>query len=50
MMFHTRSEVDELLRDFEIEQLVEIEEDGTTAIGEAKHWHLFHVVARMADR
>ena len=50
MTFHTREEVDELLRDFDVEQLVEIEEDGTTAIGEAKHWHLFHVVARIADR
>lgn len=46
MTFHTRAEVDELLRDFVLEQLIEIDEAGTTAIGEAKHWHLFHVVAR----
>ncbi len=46
MTFHTRTEVDELLHDFEVEQLVEIDEDGATAVGDAKHWHLFHVVAR----
>jgi tellurite methyltransferase len=46
MTFHTRAEVDELLRDLEIEQLVEIDEDGKTAVGDDKHWHLFHVVAR----
>jgi len=50
MTFHTRSEVEDLLRGYEVEQLLEIEEDGQTAIGEAKHWHLFHVVARIADR
>lgn len=49
MTFHTRAEVDELLRDFEVEQLVEVEEDGTTAVGDAKHWHLFHVVAEVAS-
>jgi len=25
---------------------VEVDEDGTTAVGDAKHWHLFHIVAR----
>ena len=46
MTFHTSAEVDELLGDLEIEQLVEIDEDGKTAVGDDKHWHLFHVVAR----
>jgi SAM-dependent methyltransferase len=49
MTFHTRAEVEELLAGFEVEQLVEIDEDGTTAVGDAKHWHLFHVVARKLD-
>lgn len=46
MSFHTSDEVRELLRGFEIEQLDEIDEDGTTAVGDRKHWHLFHIVAR----
>ena len=28
------------------ERLDEEEEDSTTVVGDAKHWHLFHVVAR----
>ena len=46
MTFLTRGEVDDLLGDYEIEQLIEIDEDGPTATGADKHWHLFHVVAR----
>lgn len=46
MTFLTRSEVDDLLGDYAIEQLIEIDEDGPTATGPDKHWHLFHVVAR----
>jgi hypothetical protein len=45
MTFHTRAEVESLLEGFEVERLDEVEEDGTTAVGTAKHWHLFHVVA-----
>ena len=43
---HGRAEVESLLRPFEVERLDEVEEDGSTAVGEPKHWHLFHVVAR----
>ena len=46
MTFHSRADVNELLHDFEAEQLIEVDEDGVTAVGDAKHWHLFHVVAR----
>jgi SAM-dependent methyltransferase len=42
----TRTEVDRLLASFEVELLEEWEDDGTTALGSPKHWHLFHVVAR----
>ena len=42
----TRTEVDRLLAPFEVELLEEWEDDGTTALGSPKHWHLFHVVAR----
>lgn len=43
---HTRVEVEALLECFEPERLDEVEEDGKTAVGEPKHWHVFHVVAR----
>jgi tellurite methyltransferase len=44
--FHTRDEVLELLGELEIEHFDEVDEDGETAVGDPKHWHLFHVVAR----
>jgi tellurite methyltransferase len=46
LTFVTSRRVSSLLRSFEAERLDEIEEDGTTALGEPKHWHVFHVVAR----
>jgi SAM-dependent methyltransferase len=47
MTFQSRDELDALLSPFEVELLDEIEEDGATALGEPKRWHLFHVVARL---
>jgi len=44
--FHTRDEAAALLREFDVERFDEVEEDSTTALGEPKHWHVFHVVAR----
>jgi tellurite methyltransferase len=41
-----RVDVERLLGPFEVERLSEIEEDGETALGVPKHWHLFHVIAR----
>jgi SAM-dependent methyltransferase len=46
LTFHTRAAVEELLRPLEVERLDEVEEDGTTAIGAPKHWHVFQIVAR----
>jgi hypothetical protein len=46
LTFHTRTEAEALFNGFELERFDEVEEDGQTALGEAKHWHLFHVVAR----
>jgi SAM-dependent methyltransferase len=43
---HTRIEVEALLEPFEIERFEEVEQDGQTALGQQKHWHLFHIVAR----
>jgi microsomal dipeptidase-like Zn-dependent dipeptidase len=42
----TADRVAELLRPFAVESLEEAERDGTLPGGRAKHWHVFHVVAR----
>lgn len=47
MTFHTRAEVEALLSGFEVEFFDEEENDSVTPRGEAKHWHVFHVVARL---
>lgn len=44
--FHTRAQVEALLESFELEHFREVEEDSTTAVGDPKHWHVFHIVAR----
>ncbi|HZB91913.1 MAG TPA: class I SAM-dependent methyltransferase [Stellaceae bacterium] len=44
--FLTRDEILRLLAGFSVEHFEEEETDATTPCGEAKHWHLFHIVAR----
>jgi hypothetical protein len=46
MTFLTRDAAEHLFDGFELERFDELEQDGQTAVGEPKHWHLFHVVAR----
>ena len=46
MSFQTRADAEQLLRGLELERFDEVEEDGQTAVGDPKHWHFFHVVAR----
>ena len=46
MTFHTREEVERLLSDLEIIELEEKEKDKKPAVGELKHWHIFHIIAR----
>lgn len=46
MTFHTRDNVERLLDGLEVERLNEVDADGRTAVGDRKHWHVFHVVAR----
>jgi tellurite methyltransferase len=41
----TRAEVDKLLSDLVVESLDEREQDSQDALGNPKHWHIFHVVA-----
>ena len=45
MTFRTREEVEAMLADFYVLQLREEDADGQ-AVGGAKHWHVFHVIAR----
>lgn len=46
MTHFTRSQLESLLQPFEIEWLQEEDHPGKTAIGEEKHWHIFHIVVR----
>ena len=46
MTFVSRDEALALLDGFELEMFEEEEADGTTPRGNAKHWHIFHIVAR----
>jgi SAM-dependent methyltransferase len=49
MTFQTEAEVRALLAEFEIELFEERDEEGKTALGDSKHWHIFGVVARKLD-
>ena len=46
MTFVSRDEALVLLKGFELEMFEEEEADGVTPRGNAKHWHIFHIVAR----
>ena len=43
---HDRSAIDRLLAGLETELIEEEESDAVTPRGAAKHWHIFHIVAR----
>ena len=46
LLTFSRGQAEALFAAFALERFEEVEENGATAIGESKHWHLFHVVAR----
>ncbi len=46
LTFHSRPELEALLAPLDTELLEEEETDSITPRGAAKHWHLFHIVAR----
>lgn len=46
---HTRAQAESLLGAFEVESFREEERDGETSNGTAKHWHVFHIVARAPE-
>ncbi|MFQ3618153.1 MAG: class I SAM-dependent methyltransferase [Cyanobacteriota bacterium] len=43
---HNCLQVEHLLEPFAVEWLEEENHPGQTALGEEKHWHIFHIVAR----
>jgi tellurite methyltransferase len=46
MSFHPRAAVEEFLRGFELLEVEEEDHPGKTKLGEPKHWHIFHFLAR----
>jgi hypothetical protein len=46
VVVQTRAELRGLLAPFEVELLDEFDQDGKTAVGTRKHWHVYHLVAR----
>lgn len=48
MNFHSRADVERLLRGFDIVEFEEEDHPGKTKLGEPKHWHIFHILARRA--
>lgn len=50
LTFHTRAETLAYFDEFVIDEFSELDEDGTTSMGEAKHWHVFTVIARKQHR
>ncbi|MGD9882574.1 MAG: class I SAM-dependent methyltransferase [Reyranella sp.] len=49
MTFLSRDEALGLLDSFDLEMFEEEEADGVTPRGNAKHWHIFHIVARKRE-
>jgi SAM-dependent methyltransferase len=47
--FFTRGGAEALVNPLEVELFEEEEDDSTTPRGTAKHWHLFHIVARKPE-
>jgi tellurite methyltransferase len=46
MTFFTHEQAQTQLAGLEIVEFEEEDQDGTTARGDAKHWHVYHIVAR----
>lgn len=42
-----RSEVDRLLAPWQLLHFEEADRDGVTSTGESKHWHIYHIIARV---
>jgi tellurite methyltransferase len=44
--FSTQADIERFFTGWEVIQLTEVDEDGQTADGTPKHWHVFHVIAQ----
>ncbi|HET9673500.1 MAG TPA: class I SAM-dependent methyltransferase [Gaiellaceae bacterium] len=49
MTFHSRAAAEALFGGLELERFDEVEEDGQTALGDPKRWHVFHVIAQLPE-
>jgi tellurite methyltransferase len=50
LTFNTRAEIEGVFGEWELIELAEDDEDGHTADGTPKHWHVFHLIARRLSR
>ena len=50
MTFLTHEQALAQLADLELVEFEEEDQDGMTARGEAKHWHVYHIIARQPSR
>jgi SAM-dependent methyltransferase len=50
MTFLTHADAEVRLRGLDVIELIEEDADGKTADGSPKHWHVFHILARMPLR
>ena len=49
MSFHARGGAEAFFRKFDLMHFEEEVHPGTTKLGEPKHWHIFHIIARAAS-
>lgn len=46
MYFCKRADVNKLFKNFKVLEIKEVDEEGTTANGSSKHWHVFNIIAQ----
>lgn len=46
VLFHTKKQIDALLKKYRVIYISEVEYDGPSAVGSEKHWHLISFIAR----
>jgi tellurite methyltransferase len=44
--FSSRADIEPVFSEWTIIELTEVDEDGQTADGRPKHWHVFHLIAQ----
>ena len=49
MNFHSKEEIFELFKKFEINYFLEEEKDAPSTSGKVKHWHIFHIIAQKLE-